>query len=164
MQLASQFITFLLVFALGLAMVVVVNEIFSELTDQVRESASKPEIEDVLRGLKTSISDSYMFIKNGEEGMITVTLDKLPVFLSGQYKYEIRSFAKDINSDGTADVYYLNMTVDKITSKETVTVATGLTVDEVNLSINLKSDITSHSLTTAKTSAGITIVLDDSAS
>ncbi|MFW9994011.1 MAG: hypothetical protein ACFFD4_18350 [Candidatus Odinarchaeota archaeon] len=159
---ASQFVTFLLIFALGLAMVVVVNDIFSGLTDQMRDSASKPEIEDIITGLKTTVIDSYLLIKNGEEGSITVALDKLPTRLSGQYPYEITSFAKDIDDNGTLDVYYLNLTVDKITKRETITVSTGLTVEEVDLSINLRSIVTTHYLTTAKTSTGIAIKLDDS--
>jgi hypothetical protein len=135
-------------------MVVIVNDMFYGLNEQMRDSVAKPEIDDILKGLKSTIIESYMLIKNSDEGSITVTLEKLPLRLSETYLYEVQSFT-------LGNYYYLNLTVDKLTSTYTVTESIGLANDEVDMLIYLKSIESAHYLTTSKTSTGTTIRLDD---
>ncbi|MHA1167365.1 MAG: hypothetical protein ACTSP4_04605 [Candidatus Hodarchaeales archaeon] len=153
---ASQYITFLLVFALGLSMVVVVNNIFSGLTDEMRDSVTAPTVEDTLKSIKKVIYSSYMMIKNGMEGdRVSVTITELPVMLANQYLYSISSHA-------LGEQFYLELVVDKRTSLFTVSEALGLSSDAgVSISVSLSSAATTHYLTATKTSSGVEINVFD---
>ena len=153
---ASQYITFLLVFALGLSMVVVVNNIFSGLTDEMRDSVTAPTVEDTLKSIKKVIFDSYMMVNNGMEGdYVSVSIPELPVMLANQYLYSISSYT-------LGEQFYLELVVDKRTSLFTVTEALGLSSDAgVSLSVSLSSASTTHYLTAIKTSSGVEINVFD---
>ena len=84
---ASQYITFMIVFTLGLSMVIVTNEMFTTMSDQFQLNIAEFEMDQVLDEIQTQIFENLLLISNFNQ-TIEQRLD-LPENLAQGYGYTI---------------------------------------------------------------------------
>lgn len=84
---ASQYITFMIVFTLGLSMVIVTNEMFTTMSDQFQLNIAEFEMKQVLDEIQTQIYENLLLTSNFNQ-TIQQRLD-LPENLAQRYGYTI---------------------------------------------------------------------------
>ena len=57
---ASQYITFMIIFTLGLSLVIITNGMFSTLSDQFRENIAQVELDTILDQIQLQIQQSLL--------------------------------------------------------------------------------------------------------
>lgn len=87
---ASQYITFMIIFILGLSMVLITNSMFSTLSDQFRENIAEVELSQILDLIQTQILQSLLLPMDSNQ-----TIDQqleLPVLLGQKFQYYIEIY------------------------------------------------------------------------
>ncbi len=92
---ASQYITFMIIFTLGLSLVIITNGMFSTLSDQFRENIAQVELDTILDQIQLQIQQSLL-IHPEENQSIFQDLEFPPALGQGfRYRLEITN-----SSDG----------------------------------------------------------------
>ena len=85
---ASQYITFMIIFTLGLSMVIITNGMFTTLSEQFRENVADLELNEILEHLRLQIQQNAFF--NTEENQIIMHQIELPSSLGQGFRYSIQ--------------------------------------------------------------------------
>lgn len=84
---ASQYITFMMIFTLGLSLVILTNSMFLTLSENFRDTLANMEMQDILEFLQNQIQLSLQF---GNSGNFTITQHiNLPSLLGQGLRYSI---------------------------------------------------------------------------
>ncbi|MHA2223591.1 MAG: hypothetical protein ACXAC8_00050 [Candidatus Hodarchaeales archaeon] len=84
---ASQYITFMIVFTLGMTMVIMTNSMFLNLSDQVRQNIADTELTQILDELQLKILQ-IIYLQSGSNQTVKQVLE-LPQILGQGFQYEI---------------------------------------------------------------------------
>ena len=84
---ASQYITFMIVFSLGMTMVIMTNSMFLNLSDQVRQNIADVELTQILDELQIEILQ-IIYLPSGPNQTVEQIID-LPQILGQGFQYEI---------------------------------------------------------------------------
>ncbi|MFX1285239.1 MAG: hypothetical protein ACFFB5_16420 [Promethearchaeota archaeon] len=87
---ASQYITFMIIFILGLSMVLLTNNMFSTLSDQFRENLAEIEMSQILDLIQSQIMQTLLFSSDYNQ-----TIDQqleLPILLGQKFQYNIEIY------------------------------------------------------------------------
>ena len=94
---ASQYITFMIIFTLGLSMVIITNGMFTTLSEQFRENVADLELNEILETIQIQIRQNTIIPP--EENMIILQQLEFPISIGGQgFRYFIEL---SNTSDGT---------------------------------------------------------------
>ena len=85
---ASQYITFMIIFTLGLSLVIITNDMFATLSDQFQENIAEIELDAILDKIKIRLQQNLV-IHSEEEQSITQQLD-FPATLGHRFRYSIQ--------------------------------------------------------------------------
>ena len=100
---ASQYITFMIIFTLGLSLVIITNDMFSTLSEQFRENIAETELNTILTQLKLNIENNFNLIPN--ENQTQVLQYEVPPALGQGFRYYLdltnSSDGKSITLTGT---------------------------------------------------------------
>ena len=84
---ASQYITFIIIFTLGLSLVIITNNMFATLSDQFRENIAQVELESILEQLKMQIQQNLLIHPEIDQ---TISQQfELPTSLGRGFRYTI---------------------------------------------------------------------------
>lgn len=119
---ANQYITYLLIFVVGLTLVIFSDSIFFTLTDDFKNSVAEPELQEITDNLRDQIIEGLSFVQKNPEVNLMIDLD-LPITLANKFTYEIRM---KIDSQGN---YLLNATT-KLRNSKNLIVTTNLGINE----------------------------------
>ncbi len=92
---ASQYITFMIIFILGLSMVLVTNSMFATLSDQFRENIAEVELSQILDLIQMQILQSLLLPMDSNQ-----TIDQqleLPILLGQKFQYYIEIYNSSDN-------------------------------------------------------------------
>ena len=78
---ASQYITFMIIFTLGLSLVIITNDMFSTLSDHFRENVAQVELDTILEQIQLQIQQS-LFI-HPEDNQTIYSSDGKNIIISG---------------------------------------------------------------------------------
>ncbi len=84
---ASQYITFMIIFTLGLSLVIITNNMFSTLSDQFRENIAQVELNSILEQIQLQIQQS-MLIHPEKDQAIYKSLEFPPALGQG-FRYTL---------------------------------------------------------------------------
>ncbi len=84
---ASQYITFMVIFTLGLSLVIITNGMFSTLNDQFRENIAQVELDAILDQIKIQIQQNLLIHTEANQS-ITQNLE-LPPTLGQGFRYTL---------------------------------------------------------------------------
>ncbi|MHA1214563.1 MAG: hypothetical protein ACTSR2_06735 [Candidatus Hodarchaeales archaeon] len=106
---ASQYITFMIIFTLGLSLVIVTNNMFLTLSDQFSTNLAKLEMKQILEFIQLQVQQTLLL---GNENNRSLTQQfELPVLLGLKFRYTIEiynSSANDIQIHGFTYNYEVN--------------------------------------------------------
>ena len=86
---ASQYITYLLVFLVGLTLVVFSDSIFNTLTDDFKNSVADPELQELTERIRDQVIEGIAIVQQNPEISLQIDLD-LPITLANKFTYELR--------------------------------------------------------------------------
>ena len=84
---ASQYITFMIIFTLGLSMVIITNNMFATLSDQFQENVAQIELETILDKIKIQLQQNLLL--HPEEEQIISQQFEFPSSLGHRFRYLI---------------------------------------------------------------------------
>jgi len=108
---ASQYITFMIVFTLGLSMVIVTNEMFTTMSDRFQLNIAEFEMDEVLDEIQTQIYENLLLTSNFNQ-IIEQRLD-LPENLAQRFGYTIgisNSTSNEVSINGVTFNDRINQT------------------------------------------------------
>lgn len=108
---ASQYITFMIVFTLGLSMVIVTNEMFTTMSDRFQLNIAEFEMDEVLDEIQTQIYENLLLTSNFNQ-IIEQRLD-LPENLAQGFGYTIgisNSTSNEVSINGVTFNDRINQT------------------------------------------------------
>ncbi len=84
---ASQYITFMIIFTLGLSMVIITNGMFTTLSEQFRENIADLELDEILEKIKLQIRQNTLI--HPEETQIILQQLEFPISIGQGFRYFI---------------------------------------------------------------------------
>jgi len=84
---ASQYITFMIIFTLGLSMVIITNGMFTSLSEQFRENVAEFELNDILATIQLQIRQNTLI--HTEENQIILQQLEFPMSIGQGFRYSI---------------------------------------------------------------------------
>lgn len=84
---ASQYITFMIIFTLGLSMVIITNGMFTTLSEQFRENVADLELNEILEKIQLQIRQNTLI--HPEENQIILQQLEFPISIGQGFRYFI---------------------------------------------------------------------------
>lgn len=107
---ASQYITFMIIFTLGLSLVIITNDMFSTLSEQVRKNIAETELSTLLTQLKLNLENNLNLIT--KENQTLIFQYEVPSALGQGFRYFVdmtnSSDGKTITLTGTTSNSEIN--------------------------------------------------------